>query len=160
MIRTTIVFGLCLVAANVWAGPKKKVFVANLQARNLEQGVAEAIDIAICNSAHRHKSFDVTCPHEVKDVLAFDSMNAMLGGSANCEGGDCAGRIASRVKADLMITGSVAKLENGKFVLTLELVEPDTAKSRGRVEEQVTGKKDELFKRAEGAVKKLMAKAK
>lgn len=152
--------GCLLLSVAASAAPAHKLFVANLTPRNVSAGVAQTIDTALCSTARADKRFDVVCPDEVKAILQADAMNAMLGGGSVCEGDGCGELLAQRVKADLMVTGSLSKLEKGKYVLTLDLVDMASAKSIARIEEQINGSEEQVYKRAPGAVKKLLAKAK
>jgi hypothetical protein len=164
--RLLVVVGLCLVVASALAAappkatPPKKVFVSNMQPRNVAPAVVEMIDGSVCNAIHADKRFEPVCPPDIKAILEYDSLNNAFGNSSSCDNNDCWGRLAKRVQAELMFSGSVAKLDKSKFVLTLDLVDVTTAKNLGHVEEQITGTEEELYKRAEGAVKRLLGQVK
>ncbi|MBN2358638.1 MAG: hypothetical protein JXR83_04245 [Deltaproteobacteria bacterium] len=164
--RLLVVVGMCLAAVVVLAAappkvaPPKKVFVSSLQPRNTAPAVVEMIDGSVCNAIHGDKRFEPVCPPDIKAILEYDSLNNAFGNSSRCADNDCWGRLAKRVQAEMMLSGSVAKLDKSKFVLTLDLVDVTSAKSLGHVEEQVTGTEEQLYKRAEDAVKKLLGQVK
>ena len=161
--RLLVVVGLGVVlAALLAAAPPapKKVFVSGLSPRNVEAAKVEMIDGSICNAIHADKRFEAVCPPDIKAILEYDSLNSAFGNSSKCDNNDCWGRLAKRVQAELMFSGSVTKLDKGKFVLTLDLVDVANAKNLGHVEEQIAGTEEDLYKRAEGVVKKLLAQVK
>ena len=161
--RLLVVVGLGLVAAVALAAAPpapKKVFVQGLSPRNIAPAVVEMIDGSVCNAIHTDKRFEAVCPPDIKAILEYDSLNNALGNNSACDNNDCWGRLAKRVQAQVMFSGSVAKLDKSKFVLTLDLVDVANAKNLGHVEEQITGTEEEVYKRADGAVKKLLAQVK
>ena len=159
-MRSLVALGVLVLATSALAAPPKKIFVSSLKPRNLDAAVVSAIDGAICSAVHQDKRFGSVCPDEVKAVLAYDSLGGMLGGSQQCVGDDCAERLAKSAEADAILAGSIAKLADKKFVVTLDLISTADGKSLGRVEEQVAGGEDVLYERARGAVTKLLGQIK
>jgi len=157
--KITIIVGICAIASGALAAPPKKLLVDQLKATNMKASAADAVGMAICHQASEDKRFDVACTSEVKPVLAYDTTMAMLGAETNCEG-DCNERLGKQMLSEYIVTGGIAKLAKGKYLLTLELIDTPTAKVLGRVEEQVNGSGDVTIERARGAVKKLLAQLK
>ncbi|MFH1809023.1 MAG: hypothetical protein ABIJ09_09780 [Pseudomonadota bacterium] len=158
--RSLTVLGMLLLTTLALAAPPKKIFVSNLKPRNVDAAVTSAIDGAVCNAVHQDKRFTAVCPDEVKAVMAYDALGGMLGGAQKCEGDDCTERLAKSAQADAIVAGSVAKLAEKKFVVTLEMISTVDGKNLGRVEEQVAGGEDVLYERTRGAVTKLLASIK
>jgi hypothetical protein len=157
--QITIVLAAVLLSVLAMAATPKKVLVTKLKAQNVAASVVPTMDTGLCNAVTADKRYEAVCPDVVENVMAADSMNGMLGGESACAGDSCAEMLAKRVKANLMITGSLGGLGKDKYVLTLELVDTATAKSLARVEEKVNGGTDKVYERIPGAVKKLLGKA-
>ena len=156
------VLGVSFLSVLALAAPPKKILVVDMKAAEAVE--ATALNPILCKAVFDDKRFDSACQQDVKSVLQYDQLGSMMGAGAPCAGDDCAERIAERVKADVLLTSSLAKLDakskKGSYVLTLKLIRISDAKVLGEVQEKVDGSLKAVSERIPGATKKLLAKIK
>ncbi|MEW5853675.1 MAG: hypothetical protein AB2A00_33175 [Myxococcota bacterium] len=155
-----VVGALC---GTAWAANKSDVLlVGKFAANGLAQDEAAAVESSVCTAATSDKRFVVKCRDTTQALMQHRQAQAELGfaeGSEfadNCGPQGCMGALAKGVEAKWVLSGSVAKVAEKQYLLTLMVADPVSGQQLNRVEEKVTGELSAVVDRVPGAVRKVL----
>ena len=130
-------------AADAPAGPTKKLVLLPLEAKGTDKGEVDTLTESLCMEAGKVAQFEVLCPSEVRALLEHSAEQRLLG----CETADCIAKIGNLVAADVLLMGSIGKVDT-TYTVNVRLMDPNGAKVLGRAarsaDEKISGLLAEL----------------
>ncbi len=108
-------------------GPQKKLVLMPLEAKGTDKGEVATLTESLCVEAGKLGRYEVLCPSEVRALLEHVSQQRLMG----CETDDCIAQLGNLVAADLILLGSVGKVDE-TYTVTLRLMDPAGGKVLGR----------------------------
>jgi hypothetical protein len=127
------------------ANPEDVLLVGKFAANGVAADEASAIESAACSAAVQDKRFVVRCRDVNQAIMGHRQLQAELGfdeGSAyadDCGPGGCLDAVGKSVAAKWVLSGSLAKLAERQYLLTVSVADPKTSNQLNRVEEKVVG---------------------
>ncbi|MBI4814639.1 MAG: PEGA domain-containing protein [Deltaproteobacteria bacterium] len=133
-LRRFLIFALIAwpLSANA-AEPKPRLAIASIAAEGVPDELAAGVTETVATAIARTGVFDTVSPKQIAALLAFEKRKELLGA---CGDERCYAQIASAVKADHLVAGSIARVGDAGLVLNLVLVDAKAASSLERTERQ------------------------
>jgi hypothetical protein len=155
--------GVLVFGSAAWAAIASDVlFVGKFDGKGVAQDEASTIEGSVCSAATQDKRFVVKCRDTNAAVLQLREAQAQMGfgeGAAadNCGPAGCIGSLAGGLDAKWVLGGSLAKLAEKQYLLTLVVVDPVSNQTLNRIEEKVAGDVSAVVDRVPGAVRRALA---
>ena len=146
-----LVLALALaLAAPALAAPRIKVAVLALRATNVPEKTAKAVGEAFVSALGEDARLEVVSQADVASMLAFQQQKELLG----CDdGASCLAEIGSALGVRLLVTGSLARLDD-TYLLDVQLIDVKTATVLRRASEHIEGR-GRLFDAAQEVARNL-----
>ncbi len=147
-----------------WAAPKASdvLYVGKLEGRSVTDADAQTVEGSICTAATQDGRFSVRCRDTSKGVAELRQLQAELGFQEgapfkdDCGKEGCIGALSAAGDSKWALVGSIAKVAEKQYLLTLQVVDPKTLTQINRVEEKVAGDMGAVLDRVPGAVRKVL----
>lgn len=164
MSRVLTTLGMMVVCGVVWAAPKASdvLFVGRLEAKGLSQDEASVIEGSVCTAASQDGRFSVRCLDTSRDVANLRALQAGLGHDEDAQFKDdcgkkgCMDSLSKASDAKWVLGGSVSKVAEKQYLLTLRVVDPHSNTQINRIEEKVAGGLDSVVDRVPTAVRRVL----
>lgn len=134
--RAPAVFVLALALAAAPASaqdPKPRLAIAAIAAEGVPEELAAGVTETIATAIARTGVFETISPRQLAALLAFEKRKELLGA---CVDERCYAQIATAVRAEHLLAGSIARVNDSSLVLNLVLVEAKSSSSLERAERQ------------------------
>ena len=126
--------GVSAAAAPAATGPQQKLVLLPLEAKGPDAGEVDTLTESLCMEAGKLGRFEVLCPSEVKALLEHSADQRLMG----CETADCVAQIGNLVSADLLVMGSIGKVDD-TYTINVRLLDPKGSKVLGRAARSAEG---------------------
>lgn len=161
MIKSIFIFSIFLsifiipvYPHSLQAEEKQKITILGLEARQIEQGIADTISDTIAVELSNIGDFEVITKADMKAMLDLESQKQLMG----CEDDvSCIAEIGGALGVDKIIAGSLGKIGQ-TYILNLSLVNVLQAKVENRVSGRVKGELDQLIDALSPMVAELFGK--
>jgi hypothetical protein len=134
-------------------GPERLVAVLDLKHAEESAPVANALAQVITSDVGARDDLKAISRNEIMSILAHQAEASMMG----CEELSCMADIAKLVAADLLVTGTIDKVDDGALVVTLSLIDPSEPKVLERTESAWRGDPAEIVLVARPMIDRLLA---
>ena len=130
MLRITLlVSGILLLFTSV-VEAKPKLLMPRLQARGVQSHEAKTISTALCHAVSKLKRYELVCSDDLAAMVKWNTRAAQLNA---CQRDDCMAEAAKAMQANLLISGSVSKVDSD-YVLAASLIDVSSGKVKKRAE--------------------------
>jgi len=134
MMRLLAGLGLLVVCSAAYAEPRKSdvLYVVKFDAKGVAQDEASTIETSVCTAASQDGRFVKKCRDTTGHLLQLRQAQAELGFAEGAEGKDdcgkegCMGALGAATDAKWVLGGSVAKVAEKQYLMTLVVVDPAT----------------------------------
>lgn len=144
------------------ANPDDILYVGRIAGSGVSNDEASTVETSICTAATQDKRFHVKCRDVTRSLMDLRQAQAELGFPAgekyvdDCGTEGCLGKLAKAVQAKWMVSGSLAKVADRQFLLTLVVADPNSGQQLNRVEEKVSGELSAVIDRIPEAVRRVL----
>ncbi|MBI5495796.1 MAG: hypothetical protein HY904_12295 [Deltaproteobacteria bacterium] len=163
MKRFVAALGLVGLCATAWAGKDDVLYIGKFEAKGVAQDEAGAIENSACTAATQDGRFSVRCRDTNATVMQLRQAQMELGYAEgaqykdDCGGKEgCAGAMAKGTDAKWVLGGTLAKVAEKQYLLTLIIVDPASNAQVNRVEEKVAGDLSAVVDRVPGVVRRVL----
>lgn len=138
------------------------LYVGKFDGKGIAQDEAATVETSVCTAATQDKRFVVKCRDTQASVMHLREAQAQLGFSEgaefhdNCGKEGCLGALSKGTEAKWVLAGSVAKVAERQYLLTLIVVDPASNVQLNRVEEKVSGEIGAVVDKVPGAVRRAL----
>lgn len=138
------------------------LYVGKFDGKGIAQDEASIIETSVCTAASQDKRFEVKCRDANMKVMELREAQAQMGFSEgaefqdNCGKEGCMGALSKGTEAKWVLSGSVAKVAERQYMLTVIVVDPASNVQLNRVEEKVSGEIGTVLEKVPGAVRKAL----
>lgn len=163
MMRFLAGLGLLTVCATAYAAPNDDVlYVGKFDAKGVAQDEAGTVENSVCTAVTQDGRFKVKCRDTGGQILQLRQAQAELGfaegaaGKDDCGKEGCLGAAGAATDAKWVLGGSVAKVAEKRYLLTLFVVDPKSNSQLNRVEENVSGELSAVVDKVPSAVRRVL----
>jgi len=164
MMRVMLGVGMSLCAVVAVAAPRASdvLYVSKFEAKGVAQDEAGTIESSVCTAASQDGRFVVKCRDTNATLMDVRTTQAALGfeeGAAfkdDCGKGGCMDTLSKGTDAKWVLGGSVSKVAEKQYLLTLMVSDPASNAQLNRVEEKISGELSAVVDRIPGAVRKVL----
>lgn len=150
-------------AGAAWAANSDDVLlVGKLTGSGVTPDEAAVLESSVCTVATQDKRFSVRCRDVSADLMRLREAQAEVGFNEgekffdDCGPQGCLGALSKTVQAKWVLSGSVAKVGDKQFLLTLFVTDPVSGIQLNRVEDKVSGELAAVVDRVPEAVRKVL----
>ena len=134
------------------AAQKPRLAVMDLKPQGVEPEIAKNLTDLLTLEMDKLDQYEVISRQDMIDVLNAEAQKQALG----CDEPDCFKDVSRMLNARFLLTGTIGKLGN-TYLLSLKLIDMDSAKVLRRVNQSLVGKSEELIGSLKAAVFALVA---
>ena len=103
---------------------KPVLLIPRLQATGVKSHESKAISTALCHAVSKLNSHEVLCSDDLEAMVKWNVRAAQLNA---CKNDDCLAKAAEAMKAKLVVTGSLSKIDTS-YVLSVALLDVKSGK--------------------------------
>jgi len=138
------------------------LYVGKFDGKGIAQDEASTIEASACTAASADKRFVVKCRDTQKSIMDLREAQAQMGfaegadSQDNCGKEGCMGALSKGTEAKWVLAGSVAKVAERQYLLTLIVVDPASNVQLNRIEEKVSGEIGSVVDKVPAAVRRAL----
>jgi TolB-like protein len=136
------------------AAPEEKFQVAVMdleRGRGIDEELGQAITQSMARELEAMGVFTAISNEDIRQMMKLEEQKTLMG----CDTASCLSEIASALGAEYTVFGSLVLLGDS-YLIQLQLVQTDEARTLGRTQRELQGSATELIDVAKGALKSLV----